>query len=148
MSLSRTIIAGLLIALVNSCGPGAPDEEQIRARIEQMTTALAERDVGSFMAPLADDFSGVSRNIDRRGARLLLRRELRAHEQLRARVFDVEIELQGDDRATATLHAALTGGSGLIPERGRWYRVKTGWRKDGSDWMLISASWENAVGRP
>jgi hypothetical protein len=39
----------------------------------------------------------------------------------------------------------LTGGSGLVPERGRWYKARTGWRRDGSDWMLISVSWENAI---
>jgi hypothetical protein len=55
--------------------------------------------------------------------------------------------MQGEDRATATMHAVTTGGSGLIPETGGWYRVTTGWRLDDGEWMLISASWETIAGR-
>ena len=36
----------------------------------------------------------------------------------------------------------LTGGSGWLPERGSVYRVETGWRRDGDDWLLTSARWE------
>lgn len=140
-----TVIVVMLI--LAACGPRAPDEEQIRSRISEMTTALAERDARAFMSPIADDFAATHWDLDQRGARLLLNREMRAHQQLRARVIDIDVELQGQHRATATLHAVLTGGSGIIPDTGRWYRVDTGWRKEGSDWMLISARWESIVER-
>jgi len=138
----------LALALMTSaCGPPPSDEARIRARIETMQTALAEGEVGAFMAPLADDFTAATRDLDRRATRFLLRREMLAHDQLRASLVDIEIELQGDSRATATMHAVTTGGSGLIPETGGWYRVTTGWRLDGGEWMLISARWETVAGR-
>lgn len=144
----RYLAAAILIgSLLTGCGPPAPDQEQIDQRIDDMIQALADRNARAFMAPLADDFDAETWNMDPRGVRLLLNREMRSHERLRARVFDRSIELHGDDRATVDFQAIVTGGSGLIPERGRWYQVRTGWRKDGSDWMLISASWEAIAGR-
>jgi hypothetical protein len=138
--------AAMTLALT-ACGPAAPDEERIREAILGMAQALAESDVRGFLAPLADDFSGVTWDLDERGARLLLQRELRARERLRARVFDISVELRGESRAVADFQVVLTGGSGLIPETGRWYRVESGWRLDGNDWKLVSAQWEAVAGR-
>lgn len=143
--LAAAFVAALLA--ISGCGPAPPDEQQIRDRIDEMTTALAERDAGGVMDPIAEDFTGKTRNLDRRGARLFLMREFQAHEKLRARVFDIDIELHGEKRATATMHTVFTGGSGIIPQTGRWYRVHSGWRREGSDWMLISAEWETVAGR-
>ncbi len=141
------VLLALLALVLTGCAPPAPDEEQIRQRLDDMAEGLADRNVRAVMAPLADDFSAETWNLDPRGVRLLLQREMRAHERLRARIRDFSVELHGEDRASAEFQVIVTGGSGLIPERGRWYRVSTGWRREGSDWMLISASWEDVVGQ-
>jgi hypothetical protein len=111
-----------------------------------MTSALADRDARAVMAPLADDFYGETWELDNRALRLLLQREIRARDQLGARLFDIDIEILSEDRARATFQALLTGGSGFLPSEGRWFRVETGWRRDG-DWELISASWDDVIGR-
>jgi hypothetical protein len=133
--------------MLSACGERTPAEEAIRERIEGMRSALGEGRTRSFMAPVADDFTALGRDLDRRAARLLLTREMMAHQRLKARLFDLEVELLGDARARATLHAVVTGGSGLVPDTGSWYRVTTGWRLDGGEWMLISAGWEPVAGR-
>ena len=148
----RAGVATALTAAVVSlglvaCGPTGPDEDRIRDELRGMAEALADSDVRGTLAPLADDFTGVTWNMDERAARLLLLRELRAREQLRARVFDIDVELRGESRAVANFQVVLTGGSGLIPETGRWYRVESGWRLDGNDWKLVSAEWEPVAGR-
>lgn len=125
----------------------APVEEQIRQTLQAMATAVEEGKVRAFMAPLADDFAADTWQLDRRGARLLLNRELRARERIRVRLLDIEVESATEERASASFHAVLTGGSGLIPSEGSWYRVSTGWRRDGGDWVLINASWERVAGR-
>lgn len=140
-------LVGLVILLVVGCGPATPAEEQIRAEIRGMAKALADGDVRGVLSPVSDDFAGVTWDLDRRGARLLLLRELRAYQQLRARVFDIDVDMRGEERAVATMQVVLTGGSGLIPDAGRWYRVDTGWRREGSDWKLVSAEWEAVAGR-
>lgn len=143
----RACLALLCIAMLAACGERPPAEQQIRNRIEAMQADLAEGKARSFMAPIAEDFSAATRSLDRRAAGLLLRREMLAHDSLKARVADLEVTLQGEKRATATMHAVLTGGSGLIPDTGGWYRLTTGWRLDDDDWMLISARWETVAGR-
>lgn len=137
----------LCLALLAACGERPPDEQQIRSRIEAMQSDLAEGKVRAFLAPIAEDFSAATRNLDRRAAGLLLRREMLAHDSLRARLADIEVELQGENRATATMHAVVTGGTGLIPRTGGWYKLTTGWRLDDDEWMLISARWETVAGR-
>jgi len=137
----------LILGLLSACGEPPPAEQQIRNRIEVMQADLAEGKVRSFMAPVAEDFTAATRNLDRRAAGLLLRREMLAHESLKARLADIEVELQGENRATATMHAVVTGGTGLIPQTGGWYKLTTGWRLDDDEWMLISARWETLAGR-
>ncbi len=136
----------LPVVLLVACARPA-DEDRIRQHLDAMIDALADQNARAFMAPLADDFSADTWNLDRRGARLLLNREMRAHQRIRVRLFDIRIDLVQEDRATASFQAVLTGGSGLIPEQGSWYRVATGWRRQGSDWELITASWERVAGR-
>jgi hypothetical protein len=148
MKALRTCV-GLLVALflLAGCSPPSSDEEQIRQRLDDMVQALADRNARAFMAPIAEDFGSETWNLDLRGVRLLLQREMRAHDRLRARLVDVSVQMHGEDRASAEFNAILTGGSGLIPHRGGWYQVRTGWRRDGNDWMLISASWEEVIRR-
>ncbi len=136
-----------LLLVTTACSPPPADEQQILDRLEEMTEALAARDARGALAPLAEDFSGETWNLDQRGMRLILQRELRASDRLSARLFDIDVELHGNERASATFQAVLTGGSGLLPERGRWFQVQTGWRRDDGDWMIISASWEDVIGR-
>jgi hypothetical protein len=138
--------AFLTLLLLTACSR-PPAETQIHATLSDMAEAVEEADVSAFLAPIAEDFAGDTWQLDRRGARLLLMREMRAHERLRARLVDIQIEFPTADRATASFQAVLTGGSGLLPEDGGWYRVETGWRLDGGDWKLISAGWERVIGR-
>jgi hypothetical protein len=144
--LQLCLAISLGLTLVACADPGSP-EDQIRQRLDDMVEALAEGNARRFLAPLAEDFGAETWNLDPRGVRLLLQREMRAHQRLRARLVDMSIQLHGDERASAEFNAILTGGSGLIPDRGGWYRVRTGWRLDDNEWMLISASWEEVLGR-
>lgn len=145
MRMRAVLVAALALALVACARPD--DETRIRSHIESMSSALAEANQRAFMAPLAEDFSAETWDLDRRAVQLMLIREFRAHERIRARVFDIDIELFPDGRAEASFQAVLTGGSGLIPEQGSWYRVTTGWRQVDADWELISARWQRVAGR-
>ena len=144
--LAALLLGGLWLIAATGCAR-APAEEQIRSLLQDMTTAIADGKPGAFLEPIADDFAGDTWQLDRRGARLLLLREMRAHARLRARLVDVQVELVSESRATASFQAVLTGGSGLLPEDGGWYSVRTGWRQNGGDWEMISASWERVIGR-
>ena len=136
--------AGLaaLVLLLCGCGPELDDEARILHIIDAMTEAVEQGDVANFMAPVADDFVAVNGRLDRRALGLLVRRERLARDSVRVRRVDTEVELVGQSRAVASFRALATGGSGLLPDEGRFWRVETGWRRDGDEWKLISAAWE------
>lgn len=71
----RFAVGLVLILLLAACS--RPDDEtRIRTHIDNMTTALSEANSRAFMAPLAEDFSGETWDLDRRAVQLLLLREL------------------------------------------------------------------------
>ena len=42
-------------------------------------------------------------------------------------------------------YALITGGRGIIPERGQLYEISTLWIRDGNDWLLLKAEWTPAA---
>lgn len=135
-----------LVFLTAACSQRPADEEIIHAHLTEMSRALVERDSRAFMNPVAEDFTGITWNLDRQSLLQLLRREMLVRDRLRAQLIDVRVDMRGEDRAVAGFHAVLIGGSGWIPDEGRWFRVETGWRREGRDWKLISAEWEQIAG--
>ena len=134
-------LAGLAMLLA-ACAPELDDQAQILETIDAMTAAVERGDVDDFMTPVADDFAAANGRLDRRALGLLVRRERLARDSIRVRRVDTDVELVGEARAVASFRALATGGSGLLPDEGRLWRVETGWRRDGDDWVLISAEWE------
>lgn len=138
------MLAVAVLVLV-ACGSAPGPEQQIRDRLTSMIEALEEGSVGAFMDPIADDFIAGDRALDRRALGLLVRRERMARDSIRVRRVNTQVELHGEQRATATFQALATGGSGLIPDEGRLWNIETGWRLDGDEWMLISAGWSRGI---
>ena len=131
-----------LAMFLAGCAPDVDDQAQILETIDAMTEAVERGDVDDFMTPVADDFAAANGRLDRRALGLLVRRERLARDSIRVRRVDTNVELVGEARAVASFRALATGGSGLLPDEGRFWRVETGWRRDGDDWELISAEWE------
>ncbi|MDT8437817.1 MAG: hypothetical protein RQ729_02270 [Wenzhouxiangellaceae bacterium] len=145
--LAALVLSVATLVLLAACGQPVPAEQQILDRLVAMTTALESGDIDDFMAPVADDFIAGNAGLDRRSLGLLARRERLARSAIRVRRMATEVELIGDERATASFQALATGGSGWLPDEGRLWQVDTGWRRDGGDWVLISAEWSPLVGR-
>jgi len=139
------LLGSLALLVLAGCGAGADDETRIRHHLADMIDAIEQGDIDDFMAPVADDFLSADGRIDRRALGLLVRRERLARADVGVHTMDIRVERIGDKRAVATFRALATGGSGLLPDEGRLWRVETGWRRDGNRWRLISARWEPAV---
>lgn len=135
-----------VLSILSGCGAPVDDETRIRETIAEMIAALEAGDVGDFMDPVAEDFIAGNGGLDRRALELLVRRERLVRDAIRVRRLDTEVRLIGEGRAAASFRALATGGSGLLPDEGRFWRVATGWRLDGGQWRLISAQWEPALG--
>ena len=136
----------LLLALLAGCGAPPPAEQRILETLSDMESALEAGEVGAFMDPIAEDFIAENGALDRRALGLLVRRERMARNRIAITRFEPEVELHGDDRATAAFRALATGGSGLLPDEGQLWRIETAWRLDDDEWRLIGASWRRALG--
>jgi len=139
---NRLAAAGCLALLLCACSAEIDDETRIERTLATMIEALEQGDVSDFMAPVADDFVAVNGRLDRRALGLLVRRERLARDAIGIQRLDTRVRIIGDARAVASFRALATGGTGLLPDEGRFWKVETGWRRDAGEWMLISAEWE------
>ncbi len=132
----------LIVLLLAGCADEGSPEFRLRQTLEAMETAIEAGKRDEFMESVDDDFTGSQGRFDRRGLSAMLRVQLMRHTRIGALTSNVEITLY-DTRATVTMNLLLTGGPrAWMPESGQMYRVDTGWKDDGGDWMLISADWE------
>jgi ketosteroid isomerase-like protein len=142
----RLASAFCLILILSGCESGLDDEARIERNIAAMTEALEQGDVSDFMALVAEDFVAVNGRLDRRALGLLVRRERMARDAISIQRLDTRVEIflrdDGNARARASFRALATGGTGLLPDEGRFWKVETGWRRDAGEWVLISAEWE------
>jgi len=110
-----------------------------------MRQAMEQRDPRAFMAHVSVDFIGNDAAFDRQALHNLLRAEVLRNDDIGVILGPIGVDLQGD-RATATLTATFTGGSGgLLPERGSVYTFTSGWKREGGDWHCFSARWKQQM---
>ena len=105
-----------------------------------MEEAAEHNDADALFDHIADDFAG-SQGMDRDAfRRYVLVMGLR-NQSIGVNLGPLDVKLF-DDRASVAFTVALTGGPGWLPDRAQVYDVTTGWRLQGNDWKLISASWK------
>ena len=105
-----------------------------------MQAAIETHDIDALFEPVGEAFAGpegMDRQAFRRYATLLTLQNRNIGLQLGPQ----EIQILGE-RATVNFTAAVSGGERWLPERAQVYRVETGWRLDGDQWVLISARWQ------
>jgi len=133
------------LVLLGAACSRTPDEQRIRETIAAMQQAMEKREPRAFMAHVADDFVGNDAAFDREALHNLLRMEVLRNDAIGVILGPIDVELQ-DDRATARLTATITGGSGgLLPEHGAIYTIRSGWRRQGRDWVCFSAEWKQEL---
>lgn len=132
------LLAGL-IALA-ACTRTAP-EQALREAVAGLQAAVEARDAAVLQGYLASDFVGPD-GLDRAGARRMATIYLMRHDRIGMSLGPLQLQLQ-DRHATVRFTAVFTGGSGrLLPESGRVYAAETGWRMEGGEWKLTSATWK------
>ena len=136
----RLLVLALFTLCLVGCG-APPDEEALRSNIAAMQAAVEQRSLAGVMDHITDDFGG-SQGLDRDALKRLLQAQIIANANIGATIGPISIERQGE-RATATFSLVLTGGSGIfLPERGRVYQMKTGWRIEDDVWKVYFAEWD------
>lgn len=142
---SRWFCAMLLAAMLLACAR-TPPEEAIRSQVAALQSAIERRSASDVADLLDEDFIGPQ-NMDRSAARRMAAGLMLRHQRIGVITGPVEVQLQGEDRASVRTRAAVTGGAGsaLLPDSAQAWRVESGWRLRDGTWRLISLSWEPAL---
>lgn len=132
-------IAFLLALCVAACAR-TPDDQAIRASIENGVAAAQAHDASALTDVLADDFIGND-ELDKPGLKSQLRGQFVVAKAIGVRVGPIDVEVNGD-RATARFDAFVTDTSGRwIPDRAATLHFETGWRREGRSWLCNNAKW-------
>lgn len=144
------LITSLLLSglLLSGCSDDLSVEQHIIGNLEQMETAAEAGKHLDFMSFVADDFAGQYGSMDRREFHRFMIFQMNQNRRLYATFFPIHVrehETGGENGgagAFANFRILVTGGGGLLPERGQLFEVKTDWVVDGGDWLLLKADWE------
>ncbi len=138
------IMIGVVLAvlLLAGCSEELSVEQQVIATLENMEQSAEEGKHFDFIGYVADDFSGQSGFMDRREFHRFMLLQMNENRRLRAQFFPIHVQENGQAGASAQFNVLITGGGGLLPERGQLFAVETDWIRDGGDWLLSKADWE------
>lgn len=142
MNLRSLLIAVLLTAAsLAGCNQPLTVEQQVIATIRQMEEKIEAGQRLAFMEHIDETFTGQHGNMNREQVRALVILQLNRYKDLQGQLFPISVTETGADTASAEFRALVTGGPGWIPDSGQVYDFRTGWKQDGSDWLLVSADW-------
>lgn len=137
--MKRLILIPMLLLVACS---KTPDEQLIRSAIDDMESAVQQRQIKPVLKHLAQDFIGPE-GMTVRQVRQLMAAHYFRNKNINVVLAGMRIQILGND-ASVIFNAAITGGAGMLPERLQYYDVKTTWRKLGGDWRIIRADWAPA----
>lgn len=139
----RTAIVVFLVAsLLVACDDKLSIDQQIIATIRNMEYAAEEGEHFEFISYVSDSFGAQQGTMDRREFHRFMIFQINQNRRLQAQFFPIYVKETGEGMASAHFRILVTGGGGLLPDRGQLYDVETHWLRDGSDWKLEKADWK------
>lgn len=132
----------LAVVLLLGCGERLTVEQQIIATLRNMEYAAEEGQHLNFMGYVADTFKGQQGSMDRREFHRFMIFQINQNRRLQAQFFPIYVTETSEETASAHFKLLVTGGAGILPERGQLFEVETHWLREGSEWELITANWE------
>ncbi len=132
----------LAVLLLVACAGNLSTEQQIIASLHSMEEAAESGRPFGFMEHVADEFSAQKGSMNRKEFHRFLLVQINKNRRLHAQFLPIYVKETDPDRASARFRLLVTGGSGLLPERGQIYAVETGWKRVGGEWLLLTANWQ------
>ena len=137
--MKRLLTVLFLLTLLAACDKPLTVEQQVISTIREMEARIEDGERRAFMEYIADDFTAREGRMNRDQVRAMVVFQLNRYERLQAQLFPIAVTETGAETAEASFRALVTGGPNWIPDSGQVYDFETAWRRDGDDWMLISA---------
>ena len=132
----------IIFLLLTACSEAPSVEQQIITTLRNMEFAAEDGDHFDFISYVSDTFSGQQGSMDRRDFHRFMIFQINQNRRLQAQFFPIFVKETGENAATADFRILVTGGAGLLPDRGRFFQVETAWSGDNGDWLLESANWK------
>ncbi len=138
------LIAALAVLLLAACSEDLSVEQHVITNLRAMEEAAEQGEHFDFMAYVSESFAGQYASMDRRAFRRFMIFQISQNRRLHAQFFPIRVLELSEGQASAHFKLLVTGGSGLLPESGQLFDVKTRWLLEGGDWLLSEADWETA----
>lgn len=139
----RRFAAGFcLLVLLVACGRELSVEQQVIATLRNMELAAEQGEHFEFMDYIADSFKSQQGSMDRREFHRFMIFQINQNRRLQAQFLPIFVKETGENRASANFKILVTGGGGLLPERGQLFEVDTAWIRADDDWLLDNANWK------
>ncbi len=138
------LIAALAVLLLAACSEDLSVEQHVITNLRAMEEAAEQGEHFDFMAYVSESFAGQYASMDRRAFHRFMIFQISQNRRLHAQFFPIRVLELSEGQASAHFKLLVTGGSGLLPESGQLFDVKTRWLLEGGDWLLSEADWETA----
>ncbi len=144
MSQRRVLVlaAMVLVAGLQACSQPQTPEQQIIGVIRDMEALIENGERRPFMNHVDETFHGQGGYFDHPRLNAWLIIQFRRNYRLRAQLFPISVRVTDEISAIASFNALVTGGKGLLPERGQMLAITTEWRRTDGEWRLIAAQWQ------
>ncbi|HVL00438.1 MAG TPA: hypothetical protein VM553_11535 [Dongiaceae bacterium] len=142
LSPGKILLMVLLCSWLAACSEN-PDQARLLERLDTLEIALQDKKPDAVLDLLTDNFSTGQGQTRDDVKRLLLVNFLR-NQTIGVIRTGTEVAMDDSyrDQASAHFQALVTGGEGLLPERGRQFRVESRWLFQDGDWFLDRLEWK------
>lgn len=139
----RACLCLLASLLLFACSKPHSDEQQIASAIEQLQQATEQKQLGKVMQHFSDAFLG-NRYLKKAALQARIYFHFRHNRRIKVYVSNIDIHLD-EQQARVSCHLLLTGSQDIMPDKGRLYRIESGWRKDKGKWRIFQADWQDVI---
>jgi hypothetical protein len=140
--IARLICACLLVLALFACGEELSVEQQIIRTINEMEALAEAGERRDFMEFVAGEFDGQLGRLTKEEFRRFMVLQWNENQRLNAQLGPISVTELGEGMAAADFSGLITGGRGLLPERGQMFNFETSWLMIDGQWQLVSAVWE------
>lgn len=142
-------LALYLCILIESCASQDNPEAEIRAFIDKAEKAVEENNLHTVRSLIADDYSAANGKTKQDLVSMVAYHVLR-QQSIHLLTHTRDIQFSTPDRATVELLVAMSGQpvenrSMLLNVQADIYRFTFIMHKQGSDWLLSTAAWQQAT---